>query len=212
MIGGSRLRVPFRISVSVAFVLITTPLILGIIGILYLRNAQLARDLASEIMNRATTAVTDHTEGLLNPVARVVEATASLAKIDPELLRRPEAFQYYLKILQSTPQAESIYVGFADDGAFYQAERLPPGLVHFGPNGIKPPKDARFVLRILDTSSGKVIDTYFYVAKSREVSSPSSARRRGSIRGSDRGIAGRRAGRVCSFRMRMCSLARNSRD
>ena len=109
MIGGSRLRVPFRISVSVAFVLITTPLILGIIGILYLRNAQLARDLASEIMNRATTAVTDHTEGLLNPVARVVEATASLAKIDPELLRRPEAFQYYLKILQSTPQAESIY-------------------------------------------------------------------------------------------------------
>ncbi len=138
MIGRPRLRVPLRISVSVAFVLIATPLILGIIGILYLRNAQLARDLATEIMNRATIAVMDHTEGLLSPVGRVVEATASLAKIDPELLRRPEAFQYDLKVLQSTPQAESIYIGFARDGAFYQAERLPPGLAHFGPNGMKP--------------------------------------------------------------------------
>ena len=107
----------------------------------------------------------DHTEGLLSPVARVVEATASLAKIDPELLRRPEAFQYDLKVLQSTPQAESIYVGFARDGAFYQAERLPPGLAHFGPKGMKPPKDARFVLRILDTNAGKMIDTYFYLAE-----------------------------------------------
>jgi adenylate cyclase len=169
MIGRPRLRVPFRISVSVAFVLITMPLILGIIGILYLRNAQLARDLATEIMNRATTAVMDHTEGLLSPMARVVEATASLAKIDPELLRRPEAFQYDLKVLQSTPQVESIYVGFARDGAFYQAERLPPGLAHFAPNGMKPPKDARFVLRILDTNSGKMIDTYFYLAESGSV-------------------------------------------
>ena len=49
MIGRARLRVPFRISVSVASVLITTPLILGIIGILYPRNAQLARDLATEL-------------------------------------------------------------------------------------------------------------------------------------------------------------------
>jgi adenylate cyclase len=164
--GKSRLRVPFRISISVAFVLITTPFILGIIGVLYLRNAQLARDLATEIMNRATIAVMDHTEGLLSPLARIVGATATLGTIDPGLLRRPEAFQYDLGVLRSTPQAESIYVGFARDGAFYQAERLPPGLQQFGPYGRKPPKDARFVLRILDASSGKMTDSFFYLAQS----------------------------------------------
>src|SRR5262249_43845699 len=90
MSNRRRLRLPFRISISLAFVLITAPLILAIIGTLYLRNAQLARDLATEIMNRATTEIMDRTEALLNPLARVVDATATLGKIDPGLLRRPE--------------------------------------------------------------------------------------------------------------------------
>jgi adenylate cyclase len=161
-----RLRLPFRISISLAFVLITTPLVLAIIGFLYLRNARLARDLATEIMNRATTEVMDHTEALLSPLARVVAATATLGKIDPELLRRPAIFQYDLEILRSTPQAESIYVGFARDGAFYQAQRLPPDLERFGPSQTKPPHDARFVLRILDMNSGKMADSYYYLAPS----------------------------------------------
>ncbi len=161
-----RLRVPFRISISVAFVLITMPLVLAIIGVLYLRNAQLARELATEIMNRATIDTVDHTQGLFSPLARVVEATATLGKVDPGLLRRPDAFQYFLGILRSAPQAQSIYVGFAQDGAFYQAQRLPHDVAKFGPRGSKPPMDARFVLRILDASSGKMTDTYFYLAGS----------------------------------------------
>jgi adenylate cyclase len=166
MSNRPRLRLPFRISISLAFVLITTPLILAIIGTLYLRNARLARDLATEIMNRATTEIMDRTEALLSPLARVVDATATLGKIDPGLLRRPEALQYDLKVLQSVPQAESLYVGFARDGAFYQAQRLPPDLQHFGPNNTKPPNDARFVLRILDMSSGKTADSFYYLAES----------------------------------------------
>jgi hypothetical protein len=78
----------------------------------------MARDLAAEIMNRATTDIMDHSESLLSPLARVVGATAALGKIDPGLLHRPEAFPYYLEVLESAPQAESIYAGFARDGAF----------------------------------------------------------------------------------------------
>ena len=59
-----------------------------------------------------------------------------------------------------------MFVGFARDGAFYEAQRLPPGLERFGPNRTKPPQDARFVLRILDMSSGKMVDSYAYLAKS----------------------------------------------
>jgi adenylate cyclase len=159
-----RLRVPFRISISVAFVLITMPLVLAVIGVLYLRNARLARDLAGELMNRATVATMDHTEDLVRPLAQVVAATATLGRIDPGLLRRPDIFQYFLRILKSAPQAQSIYVGFAQDGAFYQAQRLPADLAHFGPNGSRPPSGARFVLRILDESGGRRTDSYFYLA------------------------------------------------
>jgi hypothetical protein len=35
------LRLPFRVSISLAFVLITAPLVLAIIGTLYLRNPAL---------------------------------------------------------------------------------------------------------------------------------------------------------------------------
>ena len=100
-----KLRFPFRISVSVAFILISVPLLVAVIGILYLRNAQLARQLAMESMDRASAEIASHIDGLLNPLARVVEATATLGKIDRGALRRPDAFQYYLKVLDSAPQA-----------------------------------------------------------------------------------------------------------
>jgi adenylate cyclase len=165
MDNAEPLRIPFRASISAVFILITIPLILAIIGILYVRNAQLARDLATDEMNRATTNIANHIEGLLSPLARVVEATAALGRIDRGALRRVDAFQYFLAVLESTPQADSIYVGFAPDGAFYQASRLSPALKQFGPSGAKPPQGARFALRILDASSSERADSFIYLAK-----------------------------------------------
>ena len=159
-----KLRFPFRISVTLAFILISVPLLVAVIGILYQRNAQLARQLAIESMERASAEIASHIDGLLNPLARVVEATAALGKIDRGALRRPEAFQYYLKVLDSAPQAESLYVGFERDGAFYQAAKLAPDLQRFGPRGLTPPKQARYAMRILDASSGEMADSYLYLA------------------------------------------------
>ena len=61
MVSNEPLRIPFRTSVSSMLILITIPLILAIIGILYLRNAQLARDLANEAISRATANKYAHT-------------------------------------------------------------------------------------------------------------------------------------------------------
>jgi adenylate cyclase len=159
----------FRVSLSVAFLLITVPLLLAIIGVLYFRNAELARDLARESMNRAAGDITNDIEVLLRPLVRVLEATATLGKIDRGALRRPDGFQYYLKVLESTPQAESLYVGFARDGSFYQATRLPSDQRRFGPSGRIPAPDARYALRILDASSGEMADSFIYLAKWGEV-------------------------------------------
>jgi adenylate cyclase len=149
--------------------LITAPLVLAIIGTLYLRNARVVDDLAIEIMNRATKDVIGQTEALFGPLARVVAAITSLGTIDPGLLRRPEAVRFELEMLRSMPQAESIYVGFARDGAFYQARRLASDREHFDANETNPPKNASFILRILDAPSGKMNDTYYYLAESGSV-------------------------------------------
>jgi adenylate cyclase len=165
MTNATRFRLPFRVSVSLAFTLISVPLLAAVIGILYLRNAQIARELAAETMERASTAIANDIDALLGPVAQAVEATATLGKIDRGALRRAEAFQYYLRVLESVPHADSIYVGFERDGSFYQAARLPPEVTRFGPSGARPSKDARFALRILDASSGEMADSYIYLAK-----------------------------------------------
>jgi adenylate cyclase len=160
-----KLRVPLRISVSLAFALISVPLIAGIIGVLYYRNAQIAREVAAETIARANNDIADSIAALFSPMAQIVEATATLGKIDRGALRQPSGFRYYLKVLETTPQAQSVYVGFARDGAFYQASRLSGEMQRFGPNGAPPPRNANFALRILDASSGERADSFFYLAK-----------------------------------------------
>ena len=164
-----KLCLPFRISVSLAFTLISAPLLLAVIGTLYVRNVQLARELAAEIIDRATTEISDHVEGLFSPLVRVVDTTASLGTIDPDWLRKQDALRYLFTVLESTPHAEMLYVGFARDGAFYQVRRLRPELEKPDSSDEDSKDIARFALRTIDPSLGKVTDSTTYIAKWGEV-------------------------------------------
>ncbi len=164
-----RICLPFRISISLAFMLITVPLLLAVIGTQYVRNVKLAREVAVDLIERATTDISDHVEALLVPLARVVDATTTFAKIDPATLRKPETFQYLLTVLQSTPQAEMLYVGFQRDGAFFQVRRLHGEPKRPGASTEKPPPGANFVLRTIDPGAGIVADVSTYIAKWGEV-------------------------------------------
>lgn len=159
-----RLSFPFRISIALAFALITVPLLLVVIGTLYLRNVNLAREFATELIDRASADISAHVEGLLTPLVRVVDATTALARIDPDKLRNPETFQYLLTVLQSTPHAEMLYVGYEKDGAFYQVRRLHPDLKRSGTSEEKPQQNAAFALRTIDTRSGEMADINTYIA------------------------------------------------
>lgn len=163
--GKQKLCLPFRISVSLAFTLISAPLLLAVIGTLYVRNVQLARELAAEIIDRATTEISDHVEGLFNPLVRVVDTTASLGSIDPDWLRKRDALQYLFTVLESTPHAEMLYVGFARDGAFYQVRRLSSGVKKTSADDEVRLNRARFALRTIDPGLGKVTDSTTYIAK-----------------------------------------------
>ena len=163
--GKPRFCLPFRISISLAFALITVPLLLAVIGTLYVRNVNLAREVAVDLIERATVDISEHVEALLVPLARVVDATTTFAKIDPDKLRKPETFQYLLTVLESTPHAEMLYVGFERDGAFFQVRRLHPEQKRAGASTETPPPDANFVLRTIDPNAGIVADISTYIAK-----------------------------------------------
>ncbi len=160
-----RFCLPFRISISLAFALITVPLLLAVIGTLYVRNINLAREVAVDLIERATVDISEHVEALLVPLARVVDATTAFAKIEPDRLRKPETFQYLLTVLESTPHAEMLYVGFQRDGAFFQVRRLHHEQKRPGASTEIAPPDANFVLRTIDPSAGTVTDSNTYVAK-----------------------------------------------
>ncbi|MET0867472.1 MAG: adenylate/guanylate cyclase domain-containing protein [Pseudorhodoplanes sp.] len=160
-----RFCLPFRISISLAFALISLPVLLAVIGAQYVRNVNLAREVAVDLIDRATKDISEHVEALLVPLARVVDATTTFAKIDPETLRKPETFQYLLTVLQSTPHAEMLYVGFQRDGAFFQVRRLHPDQKPAGPSPEAPPPDANFVLRTIDPNTSIIADISTYIAK-----------------------------------------------
>ncbi len=164
-----RFCLPFRISISLAFALITVPLLLAVIGTLYVRNVNLAREVAIDLIERATVDISEHVEALLVPLARVVDATTAFAKIEPDSLRKPETFQYLLTVLESTPHAEMLYVGFQRDGAFFQVRRLHHEQKRPGASAETAPPDANFVLRTIDPSASIIADTSTYVAKWGEV-------------------------------------------
>jgi len=164
-----RKRIRLRVSIALAAALVIFPLTASIIGFLFLRHSQLALAMATEEMDKASAKLADHLEGLLNPVARVVESTAVLIKFDRSGSRRVETLRYLLEMLQTLPQADGLYIGFARDGAFYHVLKLNPRLERFGPAGTKPPASARFAMRILDASSGEQADSYIYLVRWGEI-------------------------------------------
>ena len=158
-------RVRLRVSIAFAAALVVVLLTAAIVGFLFLRNRQVALSIAQTQMGQATAALIDHLNGLLDPVARVVDATAVLAQIDRSGLHRIETLRYFLATLETLPQADSLYIGFASDGTFYEVLRVNPNIDLLGRGHARPPASARYALRLLDASSGERADSFIYVAR-----------------------------------------------
>ena len=97
-------RVRLRVSIAFAAALIVVLLTVAIVGFLFLRNRQAALSIAQGQMGQATAALIDHLNGLLEPVARVVDATAVLEQIDRSGLHRIETLRYFLASLETFPR------------------------------------------------------------------------------------------------------------
>jgi adenylate cyclase len=150
----SRWRIPLRPVIVATFVFTMFPLLAAMVWVLYSQNSRLAVELATDAMQRASRDAVISIQGLLDPIARTVNLSAALSHDQWELLRQPEFRRILFDDLEQLPALYSVYYGFASNGSFVQAVRLPPGIEKFGPNGLRPPSDARFVIRVIDGARG----------------------------------------------------------
>ncbi|MBC7951073.1 MAG: adenylate/guanylate cyclase domain-containing protein [Rhodospirillaceae bacterium] len=146
------------------FLLVMLPLTAIMTGVLYRQNSQLATEMAETAMQRATTDTVVGVRNIFEPIARMVDLSVTFGKVQRDALRHPDAWRPLFDELEQLPNLYSLYFGFARDGGFLQVVRLPENAAKFGPRGEKPPENARYVLRLIDSSSGEMADSYIYLA------------------------------------------------
>lgn len=131
---------------------------------IYRVNTRLTIKTAHDLLDITTeTILSDVAAGLL-PIARAVDASATLGSSHPKAMRQQEYQRYLFRLLELNPQVYSVYVGLEQDGEFFQFIRLPDGIEHFGPNDAQPPLDAVFVRRHVSQRGGARVDRYEYLA------------------------------------------------
>ncbi|CAA7619299.1 Adenylate cyclase 1 protein [Magnetospirillum sp. LM-5] len=157
-------RVRLRIGIAVTFLIVVVPLTVAMVGFLYRQNAMLARQMAVQAMQLAEREVKITVTALFGNLAAAVQMSAAAGQAAQDGLHRPESLRPLFEQLQRIPQAYSLYYGLHGDGAFHQIVRLSPEMTKFGPAGAKPPADAKWVMRVIDSSSGERRDTYLYLS------------------------------------------------
>ena len=157
-LGFGKVRVRLRVGIAVMFLSVMLPLTGLMTGILYRQNSQLAVQLAESAMEGASSDVVAGVRSLLGPMARVVELSADFGKEERGSLRRIEGLRPLVEELEKFTDLNALYFGFARDGAFYEAIRVPPPGSGLGLVGRHPPEKARYALRIIDDIDGERVD------------------------------------------------------
>jgi adenylate cyclase len=160
--GFSRIRL--RVGIALIFIAIMVPLTAVMTMVLYRQNVELAQDIARGAMERTSAEVAGGLRDLMAPMARMLDMSAAFAKENRGSLRKVESLRPMVESLDSLPEVFAIFLGFAEDGAFYEVLRVPapgqPGL-----RNLHPPREARYTLRIKDKVGDELVDSYIYIAK-----------------------------------------------
>jgi len=153
-------RVRLRVGIAAAFFIVMVPLTIAMVGYLYQSNAKLIVESSAEIMRRSTAVVSRDVQGLIAPIAGLVQSTAEIVRADSSALQRVQGLGFFYRQLNALPQLYSLYVGFGGTGNFYQVIKLPPTLKKLGPSPGPLPDDARYAARLLDATSGARADSF----------------------------------------------------
>lgn len=156
-------KIKIRIGFASSFLVVMLPLITLMVFFNYRQSEQIAIDMANKSMAMVAQGVTEKTSSLLNPVHQAVSSLASLAQLDKTQLRSGHSIKAIFETLLHLPDLTSLYVGFENDGTFYQVIRLRAGLERLSPALQPIPSGAVYVVRKVETVSNVRIDEYTYL-------------------------------------------------
>jgi adenylate cyclase len=145
-----------RPTITVLFVLLTTPIFFAIIALNYISNEKIARYDADVLIERFRTETIDNIKGMLNPIKSLIRSAAMVGTQQPDFYSDNRSLKYLLSVLLHGDKLVSIYAGLAD-GSFRQARvinpdakiqgKLPPAGVKYAYRWIEPPHDGAAVDR-----------------------------------------------------------------
>ena len=164
MVNLKDVRVKLSVGIASVFLLVIMPLIMAMMAVLYIQNSRLAIRMAEERMVGISENTMRAVHQMFDPLKIGAEVSTSLGRIVTDDLRQDRFMKLLFDELVALPNADSVYFGFAADGAFLQVARLQPGLKKFGAFDNPPPTEARWVLHRLDGSTGGKADRYIYLA------------------------------------------------
>ena len=140
-------RFSIKFGITSGFLLLTVPSVIGMMWFIYARNNTASRELADESIVLASKTTIEHSVHFLDMVGDSVDTLSSMGDHRPESLRDDGVLSVLLRTVRNEPQIYSLYIGFAEDGAFNEVVRLPAGIDRFGAEKTPIPAGAVYVLR-----------------------------------------------------------------
>jgi adenylate cyclase len=159
------MRIPFRHnlrlkpSILTSFLLLTLPVFATIIGVTYVSNDRIAREDASELVERFRIDGIESIQGVFDPIKSLVRAAATLGDQQPDFYFDNRSIKYFYSVLLHDPKMVSVYAGLSD-GTFRQARRIDPAVAI---DGKLPPKGSKFAYRWVDAKKGALVDHYVFL-------------------------------------------------
>lgn len=158
------MRIRLQIGIAAAFSLAIVPLMGAIIGYLYYTNTELALNTAAKSMEQSSQDISESVGTMMASVTRIVDANATLVKADPEGPRQAEGLHFMYKQIEKLPQVYAVYMGYENDGGFYEVIHLPANMGRIGVRKQPPPPGSHFALRMVESKSGDRLDSYSFMS------------------------------------------------
>lgn len=148
------MKVRLHVSVAVSFTLLLAVVLLVSTGTFFFNNRALAIKTAQTAMADARAQSDLALIGVIDPVHRVIAATAELIAAFPETALDRRALHILDAQISGLDQISGAYVGYAQDGEYLQVARLAPGDEVFGDAQTPVPPEAARVLRLVTVEDG----------------------------------------------------------
>ncbi len=135
------------------FLLLFVPflIVVGMVWINYATSEKIARETASDQIERTRHEVVNSTQDLIEPISSLVRVAASLGTVEPGYFRADKSLVFMDAMLAHSTSIDSVYVAYAD-GSFRATSRAHPYTVI---NEKAPPESATIYHRWIDRKGVK---------------------------------------------------------